>query len=294
MTGKQFFAALAGVFLLFGLLLFLQLDRMAALKDELQVLNDRVETAQRELDSLYRQQNSYERLDERIAKLEAAAKEAEETPLVDSYLLTVQDLDTAGRLLTLRLQAKLNVKKIGATAEVIVYQEGSSARFPLTEAAEDPGWYEGEAVLNLEDPAQSVYFQVCAADGGDRRAEELCRFPALTDCLDVFLESTKGSARYENGLLTFTGWEVHLRNAAGGSAYINVYLNGELSQALPITGEPMTFTQACAAGDKVVLRYTARDNWGLTYEFPGQWWKITDDGAERHFPSSSRPALVWP
>ena len=56
----------------------------------------------------------------------------------------------------------------------------------------------------------------------------------------------------------------------------------------------MTFTQACAAGDKVVLRYTARDTWDLTYEFLGQWWKITEKGAERHFPSSGRPTLTWP
>lgn len=291
MSKRLFFAALAGIFLLFGTLLFLQLDRMKTLEREISSLNAQLEQAKGDIRIL---NHSLGNLSNEITELEAAANETEETPLVDSYLLTLQDLDVTSRTMTVHLRAKLNVKNMAATAEVIVSQDGANGRYLLTESKEDPGWYEGDALFSLEDISKEVCFQILAADEGERRTEELSRFTSAAELLEVSMEGVTGTARYENGLLTFTDWNVQLGSAVQGSAYVNVYLNGELSQQLPITGEPMTFTQACAAGDKVVLRYTARDTWGLTYEFLGQWWKITEKGAERHFPSSGRPTLTWP
>lgn len=294
MSKKQILLSLAGIFLLFALLLFLHSTHTRTLEQKILRLQTELSAVQQDLNSLYHQQNDQKDLEKRIAELEFSLKEAQNLPLVDTYSLELQEVDTASRTMSLKLQVKLNVKNTAAPAEAILYQGGLDTRFPLTQIQGEPGWYTSLLSFSLEDLSKEAYLQAAATDGGKHRAEELSRFNSVTELLEVSLGASRGSARYQDGCLTFTGWDPGLKNAAEGSAYINVYLNGELAQSLPIPSAPMTFTQSCAAGDKVVLRYTARDRWGLTYEFLGQWWKISETGAERHFPSSGKPTLIWP
>lgn len=265
--------------------LFWQYGRLSRLKEEMAALETQTERYRG--DALILEHELNKAL-ERIEVLEDV--EQVRAPLVTSYRLRIQEIDTARHTATLGLEAELNVVNLDAEAELVVWQTGASSRVLLTQSEE--GRYEGTVTLSMEAPEQGALFQVSVTDGGYKRSEEICSLASLTELLDVQLQASAGEAEYRGGALIFTDWQVKAENAAEGSETMRIYRNGEMLQEFPVTAI-MDFNQACDVGDTVELRYAAADRWGLRYEFPLKWWEVTETGAVLHWPVTAGHALLW-
>ena len=288
MFKKGYVAVVSAVLLVCVGLLTLQFQSIQRMEQEIADLTTRTENAQNELEWLRQEQKKAE---DRLKELE---KPGEKEPLVPSYLIQIESIDTQEKILHMKVDAELSVKNLSATAELVISQEGETLRFPLTQRADQPGWYQGTASVSLENAEDGIVFRVSAEESGENRWEELCSFARMTQMLDVRVLKSTGEYTYENGVLTLSDWDVQLLNAVPGSELLQVYHNGVLAQEIPMTGEPLQITQGCQPGDKVELRCTARDTWGLTYAFESAWWEIGEDDAWRHWPTTASPALVWP
>lgn len=275
-------------FALLLLSLFLHMLQHAQIEELQQTLNRELSYIQNDVNGLSRNLYDLDKLEDRVSELERP----EPDPLLESYSFSIRQVDTTARTLTLDTQAYLHVKDLGAAVEVLVNQMGQVSRFPLE--CGSSGFYQGSISLSLEDPSRGAYFQVTARDGGESRAEELCSLSDLTSLLPVSLKLSPGKTTYENGTLFFTDWDICLSGTAENSGVVRVYVNGTLAQELPLTGSLISFSQPCAEGDTLELRYAARDKWGLFYEFPSQWWEVKAGKTQRHFPTSTYPSLVWP
>ena len=279
-------AALAAAALLFFSISALQRTHIEALSRQMDTLTDKLDRTQGELNGLALA------LDKALDRIKAL--ETTEAPLVSSYLLSIQGLDAPSRTLTLRLDAELDIRDLGTSAQLSLRQGSDTQFFLLTQDPQQPRWYTGTAQLSLAELEKEVSFQLTAQAEGSQRSETLCTFPSHMDLLDVKLKKALGRAEYTGGQLRFTGWEVAFLNALPGSEAIRVYQDGVLTQELPLTGTPMDFTVDCASGSTVELRYAARDSWGLSYEFPGRWWETGGEKAVAHYPTTSRARLLWP
>lgn len=286
---KKWYVAAVSVVLLVCIGLFsLQFQSILRMKQEIADLTRRAENAQNELEWLRQEQKEAEK------RLNVLEKPEEEEPLVSSYLIEIDSVDVSEKILHMNVDAALAVKDLSTTAELVVSTEGETLRFPLTQRADQPGWYQGTASVSLENPEDGIVFRVSAEESGENRSEEICSFARMTQMLDVRVLKSSGEYTYEKGVLILSDWDVELLNAVPGSETLRVYHNGVLAQEIPLTGEPLQITQDCKTGDKVALRCTARDTWGLTYEFESAWWEIGTDNAWRHWPTTTAPALTWP
>ena len=288
MFKKWYVAAVSAALLVCIGLLSLQFQSILRMKQEIADLTRRAENAQNELEWLRQEQKEAEK------RLNVLEKPEEEEPLVSSYLIEIDSVDVSEKILHMNVDAALAVKDLSTTAELVVSTEGETLRFPLTQRADQPGWYQGTASVSLENPEDGIVFRVSAEESGENRSEEICSFARMTQMLDVRVLKSSGEYTYEKGVLTLSDWDVELLSAVPGSELLRVYHNGALSQEIPLTGEPLQITQDCKTGDKVELRCTARDTWGLTYEFESAWWEIGTDNAWRHWPTTTAPALTWP
>lgn len=267
---------------------FWQYGRLSRLKAEMAELNVQVQRYQTVVQT---QERELKKANDRITELENGEDvEQVRAPLVTSYRLRIQEIDTARRTATLHLEAELDVVNLDAEAELVVWQTGASSRVQLRQSEE--GRYEGTVTLSMEAPEQGAYFQVSVTDGGRSRLAEICSLASLTDLLDVQLLASSGEAEFRDGALYFTGWQVKAENAAEGSETMRIYRNGELLQEFPATAI-MDFNQACDVGDTVELCYAAAGQWGLRYEYSLKWWEITDTGAVLHWPVTASPTLLW-
>lgn len=261
-----------------------QYDRLVRLESEVAALNAQLWSVQADVSDLkydLREANT------RISDLEKPVGQA---ALIRSYRMEMEAVDLDAATVTMRLHVQLDVKNQNARPELVVIRQGVSSRFALERTGE--GTYEGAVELSMEQAEKGGYFQIAVTDGGETRSEELCRLSNLVELLELKVENSTGDAVYHNGTLGFTGWSVQTLNAKEGSETLRVYRNGDMLQEFPLEAA-MDFDQACAAGDTVELRYAAEDQWGIHYEYSLKWWKITEAGAERHWPTSAYPTLVW-
>ena len=261
-----------------------QYDRLVRLESEVAALNAQLRSVQADVSDLkydLREANT------RISDLEKPVGQA---ALIRSYRMEMASADLDAASVTLHLSAELDVKNQNARPELVVIRQGASSRFTLERTGE--GTYEGAVELSMEQAEKGGYFQIAVTDGGETRSEELCRLSNLVELLELKVEGSTGDAVYHNGMLEFTSWSVQTLNAKEGSETLRVYRNGDMLQEFPLEAA-MDFDQACAAGDTVELRYAAEDQWGIHYEYSLKWWKITEAGAERHWPTSAYPTLVW-
>lgn len=261
-----------------------QYDRLVRLESEVAALNAQLWSVQADVSDLkydLREANT------RISDLEKPVGQA---ALIRSYRMEMEAVDLDAATVTMRLHVQLDVKNQNARPELVVIRQGVSSRFALERTGE--GTYEGAVELSMEQAEKGGYFQIAVTDGGEIRSEELCRLSNLVELLELKVENSTGDAVYHNGTLEFAGWSVQTLNAKEGSETLRVYRNGDMLQELPLKAA-MDFDQACAAGDTVELRYAAEDQWGIHYEYSLKWWKITEAGAERHWPTSAYPTLVW-
>ena len=261
-----------------------QYDRLVRLESEVAALNAQLWSVQADVSDLkydLREANT------RISDLEKPVGQA---ALIRSYRMEMEAVDLDAATVTMRLHVQLDVKNQNARPELVVIRQGVSSRFALERTGE--GTYEGAVELSMKQAEKGGYFQIAVTDGGETRSEELCRLSNLVELLELKVENSTGDAVYHNGTLEFAGWSVQTLNAKEGSETLRVYRNGDMLQEFPLEAA-MDFDQACAAGDTVELRYAAEDQWGIHYEYSLKWWKITEAGAERHWPTSAYPTLVW-
>ena len=261
-----------------------QYDRLVRLESEVAALNAQLWSVQADVSDLkydLREANT------RISDLEKPVGQA---ALIRSYRMEMEAVDLDAATVTMRLHVQLDVKNQNARPELVVIRQGVSSRFALERTGE--GTYEGAVELSMKQAEKGGYFQIAVTDGGETRSEELCRLSNLVELLELKVENSTGDAVYHNGTLEFAGWSVQTLNAKEGSETLRVYRNGDMLQEFPLEAA-MDFDQACAAGDTVELRYAAEDQWGIHYEYSLKWWRITEAGAERHWPTSAYPTLVW-
>lgn len=286
-TGKLVTAALVLVCAALCVGLWYQSDRLVRLEEKVAALDARLQAVSNAAGDLAEVKRAQDDIKSRLTNLE---KPVSQTSMIRSYSMTMESVDLDAAAVTLHLSAELDIKNQNARPELVVIRQGASSRFPLERTGE--GTYEGAVELSMEQPETGGYFQIAVTDGGESRAEELCRLSNLVELLELKVQGSIGDAVYHNDALEFTGWSVEALNAKTGSETLRVYRNGDLLQEFPLEAA-MDFDQACAAGDTVELRYAAEDQWGIHYEYSLKWWKITEAGTERHWPTSAYPTLVW-
>lgn len=264
-----------------------QSDRLVRLESEVRVLDAHLQAVSDAAGDFAEIKYAQQDIKSRLTSLEKPVGQA---ALIRSYRMEMASADLDAASVTLHLSAELDVKNQNARPELVVIRQGASSRFTLERTGE--GTYEGAVELSMEQVEKGGYFQIAVTDGGETRSEELCRLSNLVELLELKVENSTGDAVYHNGTLGFAGWSVQTLNAKEGSETLRVYRNGDMLQEFPLEAA-MDFDQACAAGDTVELRYAAEDQWGIHYEYSLKWWKITEAGAERHWPTSAYPTLVW-
>lgn len=265
---------------------------------EIQSLSDQISAqAQQDTDGLDRRVAV---LEDELAELKQTA--AEQEPLVSSWQMSVTGLDTAERTVTLRVEAKLTATEESAAA----YLTARGIRVQM-DGQKDDG-YTGEITLPVD--AQSVDLLISAVDGGKERTQTIRSESSMIGLLPVKLGSFSGDDVYNTDQkgMYFTEWEVSLLDLHGAAATTadgeyRLYRNGTMVLSGPAKqSESYSSYESgleercfpCVAGDKIELRFACTDEYGLTYEFPLNWWKVTEKGAERHWPTSAYPTLIWP
>lgn len=252
-------------------------------------------------------QQDTEELDRRVAVLEDELADlkrtaAEQEPLVSSWQMSATGLDTAERTVTLRVEAKLTATDQCAPA----YLTARGIRVQMD--GQEDGGYTGEITLPVD--TQSVDLLISVVDGGEERTQTLRSESSMMGLLPVRLGSFSGDDVYNTDQkgMYFTEWTVSLLDLHGAAATAadgeyRLYRNGNMIFSGPAKqSESYSSYESgleercfpCVAGDKIELRFTCTDEYGLTYEFPLNWWTVTEKGAERHWPTSAYPTLIWP
>ncbi len=156
--------------------------------------------------------------------------------------------------------------------------------------------------------------------GGESRRVDLGGWTDISMLLPLQLcGSSVGGPTYQEGVLS-SDFDLSLRNESGVEVLdpvFRIYRNGtleheaeaELSESASVGDRDLTYVPAlpdqtlgveCVPGDRIEVRFSCTDGYGLGYDFPYLSWTIPEDGSK---PEGGRfegneslpgPELTWP
>ena len=256
------------------------------------------------------------RQEERIGAIEGAdAAQAEpEGPLCQTCQVSVTELDTDRRTLTVSLRLTLS-------RELEPYALQIAAHRPEAEPGEDQRWprcwdverdgkpgagYAGSLTLPYDENSP-VALSLGIREDQEERWEELRAFGSMAGLLPLSGAAGSGEMGYNlagDGRLYLVHWTATLPEPADAVSFRVTKNGGTALEADAPAGEtPGIYSGiglegqgvACGPGDRVELHLLCTDRLGFGYDFTLQTWEITKAGkAAERWPASAYPAVTWP
>lgn len=253
----------------------------------------------------------FQDLQNQVANVSDSLKE-QGTP-IESWTLEPTGLDSESRTLTADVVVQLRQWSPDSVVDLTITSSGKTERAALS--VDETGVCRGE--IAIPTARGEIRLETAVTSGGVTVREDLGGWEGIYMLLPLQLSGSSVSGpTYQEGTLS-SNFDLVLANESGTTVVdpvFRIYRNGSLEQE--VEAEPsqtmstgssddqvyapalpdQTMQLDCAPGDRIEVRFSCTDGYGLGYDFAYLSWAILEDGsvADQEITDWMMPLLTWP
>lgn len=253
----------------------------------------------------------FQDLQNQVANVSDSLKE-QGTP-IESWTLEPTGLDSESRTLTADVVVQLRQWSPDSVVDLTITCGGETERAALS--VNETGVCQGE--IAIPTARGEIRLETAVTSGGVTVWEDLGGWEGIYMLLPLQLSGSSVSGpTYQEGALS-SNFDLVLANESGTEVLnpvFRIYRNGNLEQE--VEAEPsqtmstgssddqvyatalpdQTMQLDCDPGDRIEIRFSCTDGYGLGYDFAYLSWAILEDGsvADQEITDWMMPLLTWP
>ena len=253
----------------------------------------------------------FQDLQNQVANVSDSLKE-QGTP-IESWTLEPTGLDSESRTLTADVVVQLRQWSPDSVMDLTITCGGETERAALS--VNETGVCQGE--IAIPTARGEIRLETAVTRGGVTVREDLGGWEGIYMLLPLQLSGSSVSGpTYQEGTLS-SNFDLVLANESGTEVLdpvFRIYRNGNLEQE--VEAEPsqtmstgssddqiyapalpdQTMQLECDPGDRIEIRFSCTDGYGLGYDFAYLSWAILEDGsvADQEITDWMMPLLTWP